>query len=201
MIGVHLQRMRCDQPGLGRPAVAELVSRAAYQQAPAAGRPQRRRGQLISEYRGQPDRRKPAIGDHRGHKDASDLPMTPVLLMAPALAVRHCLAAADPRYIALDSRRGMDYHRLRPQSVPHGFPKRGISQAGDGVVTIDLAGPVLDPESDADRVYGLLIEAMEAVRQAMVAIRNDLAKAVRAAGLWYHEPTPRPTAARASKMS
>jgi len=109
--------------------------------------------------------------------------------------------AADPRYVALDSRRGMDYHRLRPQSVPHASPKRGVSQTGDGLVTIDLPGPVLDPEADADRVYQLLIEAMEAVRQAMVTIRNDLAKAVRAAGLWYHEPTPRPTAARAKKAS
>lgn len=35
----------------------------------------------------------------------------------------------------------------------------------------------------------------------MVTIRNDLAKAARAAGLWYHEPTPRPTAARAKKAS
>ena len=109
--------------------------------------------------------------------------------------------AADPRYVALDSRRGMDYHRLRPQSVPHASPKRGVSQAGDGIVTIDLPGPVLDPEADADRAYQLLVEAMEAVRQAMVTIRNDLAKAVRAAGLWYHEPTPRPTAGRAKQAS
>jgi hypothetical protein len=109
--------------------------------------------------------------------------------------------AADPRHVALDSRRGMDYHRLRPQSVPHTSPKRGVSQAGDGLVTIDLPGPVLDPEADADRVYQLLIGAMEAIRQAMVTIRNDLAKAVRAAGLWYHEPTPRPTAARAAKKA
>src|SRR5258708_16323252 len=99
-----------------------------------------------------------------------------------------------PRYVALDSGRGMDYHRLRPQSVPHASPKRGVSQAADGIATIDLPGPVLDPEADADRVYQLLIEAMEAIRQAMVTIRNDLAKAVRAAALWYHEPTPRPPA-------
>jgi hypothetical protein len=108
--------------------------------------------------------------------------------------------AADPRYDALNSRRGMDYHRLRPQSVPHASPKHGISRTGDGIVTIEFPGPVLDPEADADRVYQLLIKAMEAVRQTMVATRNDLAKAVRAAGLWYHEPTPRP-AARARKAS
>jgi hypothetical protein len=112
-----------------------------------------------------------------------------------------CGLACDPRFVALDTRRGMDYHRLRPQSVPHASPKRGITQPGDGFVTIELPSPVLDPEADADRVYRLLIEAMEAVRQAMVAIRNDMAKAVRAAGIWYHEPTPRPTAARAGKAS
>jgi hypothetical protein len=61
------------------------------------------------------------------------------------------------------------------------------------LVTIEMPSPVLDPKADADQVYQLLIEAMEAVRQAMVAIRNDVAKAVRAAGLWYHEPPLRPT--------
>jgi hypothetical protein len=68
-------------------------------------------------------------------------------------------------------------------------------------MTIDLPGPVLDPEADADRVHQLLIEAMEAVRQAMVAIRNDVAKSARASGLWYHELAPRPRAARARKVS
>lgn len=109
--------------------------------------------------------------------------------------------ADDPRYVAFDSRRGMDYHRLRPQSVPHASPRRGVSRAGDGIVSIDLPGPVLDPEADADRVHQLLVEAMESVRQAMVSIRNDLSKTVRAAGLWYHEPTPRPASARANRAS
>lgn len=109
--------------------------------------------------------------------------------------------AAHPRYVALDSRRGMDYHRLRPQSVPHASPRRGVSQEGDGVMRIVLPGPVLDPEADADRVYQLLVEAMEAVRQAMVTTRNDLGKAVRSAGFWYHEPTPRPTTARTQKTT
>lgn len=113
---------------------------------------------------------------------------TPIGRIAGAVSA----LAQDPRYLALDSRRGMDYHRLRPQSVPHASPKHGVSQVGDGYVTLDLPGAVLDPEADADRVYRILIKAMDAVRQAMVAIRNDLAKAVRAAGLWYHEPTPRP---------
>jgi hypothetical protein len=126
--------------------------------------------------------------------ESSNLPLCRIVAAVSALA-------GDQRYDALDSRRGMDYHRLRPQSVPHASPKGGVSREGDGFVTIDLPAPVLDPEADADRVYQLLIEAMEAVRQTMVAIRNDLAKAVRAAGLWYHEPPPRPAAARAHRAS
>ena len=34
------------------------------------------------------------------------------------------------------------------------------------------------------------MDAMEALRHIMLTIRNDLAKAVRAADLWYHEPHP-----------
>ena len=109
--------------------------------------------------------------------------------------------AGDHRYVALDTRRGMDYHRLRPQSVPHASPKRGVSRMGDGFITIDLPGPALDPEADANRVYQMLTDAMEALRHTMLTIRNDLAKAVRAAGLWYHEPAPRPSAARAKRAS
>jgi len=130
-------------------------------------------------------------------KAASKSPNIPLRRIATAVSA----LTDDPRYVALDTRRGMDYHRLRPQSVPHASPKRGVSQVGDGFITIDLPGPVLDPEADADRVYQILIEAMEAVRHAMVAIRNDLAKAARAAGLWYHEPIPRPTTVRAKMAS
>jgi hypothetical protein len=57
---------------------------------------------------------------------------------------------------------------------------------------------VLDPEADADRVYQILIEAMEVVRQTMVAIRNDLAKAVRAAGTRNRRPDRRLRAKKAS---
>jgi hypothetical protein len=125
-------------------------------------------------------------------RESSNVPLSRIAAAVSGLA-------GDQHYLALDSRRGMDYHRLRPQSVPHASPKGGISREGDGIVTIDLPASVLDPEADADRVYRLLIEAMEAVRQAMVAIRNDLAKAMRAAGLWYHEPPSRPAAVRAKK--
>ena len=62
---------------------------------------------------------------------------------APArgFRVRQCRRmAGDQRYVALDSRRGMDYHRLRPQSVPHALPKGGVSrQATDSSRSISLA--------------------------------------------------------------
>jgi len=104
--------------------------------------------------------------------------------------------AGDLRYVALDTRRGMDYHRLRPQSVPQASPRGGVSQEGNGIVTIDLPNPTLDPEADADQVHEMLVHAMEALRRSMLAVRNDVAKALRAAGYWYHEPAPRPPARR-----
>ena len=93
----------------------------------------------------------------------------------------------------------MDYHRLRPQSVPHMSPKRGVTKVGAGIVTTDMPGPALDPEADADKVHKLLIQAMEAVRLVMSAIGADMGKAARAAGLWYHQPSPGVTARRAEK--
>ena len=98
--------------------------------------------------------------------------------------------AGDPSHVALDARRGMDYHRLRPQSVPHASPRRGVSQAGDGYITIDLPSPVLDPEAEADQVCQILTDAMEPVRNAMLAIRNDLGRQCgrRACGTTSHQP-------------
>ena len=109
--------------------------------------------------------------------------------------------AKDQRYIALNSRRGMDFHRVRPQSVPHASPKGSIWRAGNGVVTFELPDAVLDPEADAAKVYRILVNAMEGVRCAMRGVRDDLPKAVRRAGIWYHEPVARPKAARAAKRA
>jgi len=125
-------------------------------------------------------------------KACNGTPNTPLARISAAVSA----LLVDPRFVALDSRRGMDYHRLRPQSVPHASPKRGISQQGNGFVTLELPGPVLDPEADADLVYQMLVEAMKAVRGTMMIIRNDLGKAVRSAAFWYHEPPPRPSTAR-----
>lgn len=97
--------------------------------------------------------------------------------------------ADDSRYLAMYTRRGMDYHRLRPQSVPQASPKRGSLRSGQGVVTMDLPTVALDPDADAEKVYRMLVSAMEALRVAMRGIRIDLPKAVRAAGIWYHEPS------------
>ena len=61
--------------------------------------------------------------------------------------------ATEPRYVVLNCRRGMEYRRLRPQSVPHEYPRHSTSQAGNEIVTIALPGLALDPEADAHCVF------------------------------------------------
>lgn len=102
--------------------------------------------------------------------------------------------SVNQRYRDLNERRGMDYHRLRPQSVPHASPRNGIWRSGDGIAVIDLPDAVIDPEADADKIYRILVDAMEAVRSTMRVIRDDLPKTVRAANIWYHESPARPAA-------
>jgi hypothetical protein len=80
-------------------------------------------------------------------KAASGSANTPLARISAAVSG----LAADPRYVALDSRRGMDHHRLRPQSVPHASPKRGVSQAGDGERATDQLLDLLERASHAVR--------------------------------------------------
>ncbi len=74
-------------------------------------------------------------------------------------------------------------------------------QPGSAGIPVDRLQHEVLPRPAAPFAFTGARRPARAVRQAMVTIRNDLAKAVRAAGLWYHEPTPRPTAAREKKAS
>jgi hypothetical protein len=93
---------------------------------------------------------------------------------------------ASKAFQALEVRRGMDYHRRRPQSVPHASPRNGsVSRASDGTGTISLAEARLEPESDADAVHALVAETLLALKEAMAKIRVLLPKAIRAEGIFY----------------
>lgn len=103
---------------------------------------------------------------------------------------------SDHRFRTLDTRRGMDYHRHRPQSVPHASPKAGtVSTNQDGVTQISMVGASLDPEADAEAVHRLLIDAMEPLRAAMRDVRREMPRAIRRERIVYHERLGRPTRA------
>ncbi|WP_371476354.1 hypothetical protein [Kitasatospora sp. NBC_00315] len=57
-----------------------------------------------------------------------------------ALVERLTHLQADPRFDALDQRRGGYYHRHRPQSITHASPRKGIASSTGDVVSIDLVG-------------------------------------------------------------
>jgi hypothetical protein len=67
------------------------------------------------------------------------------------------------RFRALDNRRGMDYHRRRPQSVQHASRRRAAITTANGVRTMTMFGSSLDPEADADRVHDVVVGAMLAL--------------------------------------
>jgi hypothetical protein len=94
-------------------------------------------------------------------------------------------ASAD--YQALERRRGMDYHRLRPQSVRHGSPRVGpvSHDPKAGVVTLSAYVTHRDPEADADAVYDIVVRSLVALHTAMVGVRTLIPRTIRAEGVHY----------------
>jgi len=106
--------------------------------------------------------------------------------MTSAVEAVKALHASD-RFRALDNRRGMDYHRRRPQSVEHASPRREAITTANGVRTMTMFGSSLDPEADADRVHDAVVGAMQALCEAMYAFRKLLGKAIRAEKIAFVE--------------
>lgn len=88
----------------------------------------------------------------------------------------------------LDSRRGMDYHRRRPQSVPHTSPRTGTVTHQSGTTTISMVAARLEPEADADQVYAMAVDALTVLRRHMNRLRVVMPKAIRAEGIYYEGP-------------
>jgi hypothetical protein len=84
-----------------------------------------------------------------------------------------------PAYKALDGRRGMDYHRRRPQSVAHTAPRAGTVSTANGVTTLKMVAPQLDPDASAEVVHSVVATALEAVATSMREIRRAIPDAVR----------------------
>ncbi|MFF3166821.1 hypothetical protein [Streptomyces sp. NPDC003273] len=73
----------------------------------------------------------------------------------------------DARFSALEDRRGMDYHRHRPQSLDHTSPRSGIwSQEGTtSHIAIPSAQP--DPRRDEEDVHSICLDALHCIADVL----------------------------------
>lgn len=86
---------------------------------------------------------------------------------------------------ALDDRRGMDYHRRRPQSLSHASPRAGTVSVDGHSTRRVMVGASLEPEADADLVHSIVVDAMTQLRGAMRTLRLAMPRALRAEGIAY----------------
>ncbi|WP_446458964.1 hypothetical protein [Streptomyces rochei] len=86
--------------------------------------------------------------------------------------VEHLTALqSDPRFVALEARRGMDYHRHRPQSLDQASPAQGTwsYDASSKTSRVALGGVRPDPRSDEAAVHDVCVNALECIADAVHA--------------------------------
>lgn len=97
--------------------------------------------------------------------------------LSSSAALRKMVIALDELrdsagYRGLDDRRGMDYHRRRPQSVPHTAPRAGTWSEQNGHESIALVAPQLEPEARLPLVHQAVEAALLEVAAAMTKVRH-----------------------------
>jgi hypothetical protein len=78
----------------------------------------------------------------------------------------------DARYQAMEERRGMDFHRWRPQGLPPGsnVPRHSLWKVSGGAQSLEFGGRLpYDPLADPDAVASIATDGMDAVAEAMRA--------------------------------
>ena len=101
--------------------------------------------------------------------------------LAEVISVLRTASAFDD----LDGRRGMDYHRRRPQSVAHTAPRSGTVSTRDGQTTLSMVAPRLEPDASAELVHAVAVAALEALGDAMREVRRALPAALRSEQMSY----------------
>ncbi|MFE7194355.1 hypothetical protein [Kitasatospora sp. NPDC057541] len=85
----------------------------------------------------------------------------------------------DHRFISLDRRRGMDYHRHRPQSLSHASPRHGIASRENTTVTVDLAPASDDAANGEKEVHRIAADALIMLADTMEELSPLIADAAR----------------------
>lgn len=88
----------------------------------------------------------------------------------------------DKRFSALAERRGMDYHRHRPQSLDSGSPRGGVWTHGPGYRAIGVGGVYPDPDYEETEVHRIAADGLEAVTTAMSRARTLIVSAAASMG-------------------
>ena len=91
----------------------------------------------------------------------------------------------DPRFRGLEDRRGMDFHRLRPQSVQHSSPRVGIVETTGATSSISMVAARFDSEADGVKVHDILVKAMTPVMAATRVLKREIPKSIRSSGYLY----------------
>lgn len=86
---------------------------------------------------------------------------------------------ASPEFQALDTRRGLDYHRRRPQSLAHSSSSKGLVEIENGRSMMAVGSPVPDPDADAAVVFATVQAALAPVAQVMCEIASSIGDAIR----------------------
>lgn len=89
---------------------------------------------------------------------------------------------ADSRFAALDNRRGMDYHRHRPQSLPTSSPRSGAWVVGNDIRSLGVGSLRPDPFHNEREVQQIAVQGMQAVTTAMNRARPLIVSAAAALG-------------------
>ncbi|WGD45159.1 hypothetical protein [Streptomyces cathayae] len=86
-----------------------------------------------------------------------------------ALAEHLVALQNDRRFAALDERRGMDYHRHRPQSLDQASPAEGTWSYDESTKTsrVELTGVRPDPRSDEIAVHDVCVDALVCIADAV----------------------------------
>jgi hypothetical protein len=99
----------------------------------------------------------------------------------------------DHRFRALDERRGLDYHRRRPQSVKHTSPRTGIwsYDKQKKLSTTRMVASAEDAQRDEVLIHQICVDALICITKTMVDIEPLIAESLSACHLAWRLDEPR----------
>ena len=118
-----------------------------------------------------------------------------------ALVSRLTAFHSSPAFDEVWDRRGMDYHRRRPQSVPHTAARAGLVQQEGPIRTIQIDEAAMELEADLEQIHLVTINALEGLYDCMADLREQIPLAIDELGIYYPWGSNGPEALDEGKMT